>query len=303
MYFYRNTKPARFLRRLNRFVAEVEINENEQVSADRLPAEMIHSETVHVEQVHVKNTGRLRELLLPGAVVMLQETDNPDRITRYDLISVYKDGLGWVNIDSLMPNTLVRQALEEGILGANASGSVTFSEECEQRDGRTDGDQSLSLFDHVEPFDLVKPEYTYGNSRFDFYMEKRTGLRNKESKSKGLKDTESKDNEVGIEKYLIEVKGCTLANDQEPGTGLFPDAPTERGIKHLRELIEASGRGYHCCIAFVIQMNGITRVLPNEKTHPEFAQALKEAEDAGVQILYLPCEVEADRIQLSSTVN
>ncbi len=127
-------------------------------------------------------------------------------------------------------------------------------------------------------YDLVKPEYTYGDSRTDFYME-----------SNG-------------EKFLTEVKGCTLADDLHLGTGLFPDAPTERGVKHLYELTKAAKEGYHCSIAFVIQMNGIHRVLPNEATQPEFKDALVKAAKAGVQIVCYSCHVEADSIKITGVV-
>lgn len=220
---YDNTVPGIFMRRINRFVAEVEINGN-------------------TEKVHVKNTGRLRELLVLGAKVTLQKASDPNRKTAYDLISVYKPELEWVNIDSLVPNKLMKlQLMSQG-------------------------------------YDVVKPEYTFGDSRFDFYME-RDG-----------------------EKYLTEVKGCTLAADLERGTGLFPDAPTERGVKHLDELAAAAGRGYHCQIAFVIQMNGIHTVFPNDDTQPEFGQALKRAVKAGVQVVCYGCKVEADSIQITGVV-
>ena len=124
-------------------------------------------------------------------------------------------------------------------------------------------------------YDLVKPEYTFGDSRFDFYME-RDG-----------------------ERYLTEVKGCTLATDLERGIGLFPDAPTERGVKHLNELATAAMKGYHCTIAFVIQMNGICRVFPNNDTQPAFGEALVRAENAGVQVVYYGCHVEADSIKIN----
>ena len=218
---YENTVPGTFVRRLNRFAAEV----------------LIDGKT---EKVHVKNTGRLRELLLPGAKVTLQKASDPGRKTAYDLISVYKAGLEWVNIDSLVPNKLMKQYL-------------------------------MSL-----DFDIVRPEFTFGNSRFDFYME-RDG-----------------------EKYLTEVKGCTLAADLARGIGLFPDAPTERGVKHLDELVAAAKIGYHCQAAFVIQMNGIHTVLPNDETHPQFGQALRRAMKAGVQVVCYGCHVEADRIKLVS---
>ena len=220
---YDNTVPAVFVRRVNRFVAEVLIDGN-------------------TEKVHVKNTGRLKELLVPKAKVTLQRAADPNRKTAYDLISVYKPGLKWVNIDSLAPNELMKQYI-------------------------------MSL-----DYDVVKPEYTFGDSRFDFYMERRG------------------------EKYLTEVKGCTLAADTRRGIGLFPDAPTERGVKHLDELAAAAKEGYHCQIAFVIQMNGIHMVFPNNDTQPEFGQALTRAAKAGVQVACYGCHVEADSIRITGVV-
>ena len=220
---YENTVPGSFIRRINRFVAEVQVDGQ-------------------TEQVHVKNTGRLQELLVPKAKVTLQRADDPNRKTAYDLISVYKPGLKWVNIDSLAPNELMKQ-------------------------------QIMSL-----GYDVVKPEYTFGDSRIDFYME-RDG-----------------------EKYLTEVKGCTLASGPKGGVGLFPDAPTERGVKHLDELAKAAKEGYHCQIAFVIQMNGIHMVFPNNATQPEFGQALVRAAKAGVQVVYYSCHVEADSIKITGVV-
>ena len=190
------------------------------------------------ETVHVKNTGRLRELLLPEARITLQKADQLNRKTAYDLISVYKPGLEWVNIDSLVPNKLMKQQL----MGMN--------------------------------YNLVKPEYGYGDSRFDFYMER------------------------GKERFLMEVKGCTLAVDLEQGIGMFPDAPTSRGVKHLEELAAAAKADYHCQIAFVIQMNGIHRVVTNDETQPEFGQALIRAVKAGVQVAHYSCRVETDTIQI-----
>ena len=220
---YENTVVGVFVRRINRFTAEVLIDGEPEI-------------------VHVKNTGRLQELLLPKAKVTLQKKLNANRKTAYDLISVYKPGLKWVNIDSLAPNMLMKQQL-----------------------------MSLN-------YDLVKPEYTYGKSRIDFYME-----------SNG-------------ESFLTEVKGCTLADDLHPGTGLFPDAPTERGVKHLQELTKAAKEGCHCSIAFVIQMNGIHRVLPNEAAQPEFNEALVKAAKAGVQIFCYSCHVEADSIKITGVL-
>ncbi len=221
MIQYENTVPGIFVKRINRFVAEVLIN-GEQ------------------EYVHVKNTGRLKELLVPKAKVTLQKSDNPNRETAYDLISVYKPGLKWVNIDSFAPNVLIKQQLEN------------------------------SSF-----FDIIKPEYHYVNSIFDFYMEHQGS------------------------KYLREVKGCTLTEDPRTGIGFFPDAPTERGTKHLNELAEAEKNGYHCTICFVIQMNGVHIVYPNNATQPEFGQALIRAAKAGVGILYYSCHVEADSIRIT----
>ncbi|MCI6821845.1 MAG: DNA/RNA nuclease SfsA [Clostridiales bacterium] len=213
---YREITEGWFIDRPNRFIAHVDIDGR-------------------VETVHVKNTGRCRELLRPGAVVCLEVSDNPRRKTKYDLISVFKENLGWVNIDSQAPNKVVREWLEK------------------------------------QDYDLIKPEYKYGDSRIDFYMEK------------------------DGRKYLMEVKGCTLEID---GVGYFPDAPTQRGVKHLRELISASREGYECTAAFVIQMEGITEVRPNTETHPQFGKVLEEAEVAGVRILCLQCSVGEDSLEI-----
>ena len=159
---------------------------------------------------------------------------NPNRKTRYDLIAVKKNMI-WVNIDSQAPNKVVKEWLM------------------------------------TQGYDCIKPEYTFGNSRMDFYMEK------------------------GKQKYLMEVKGCTLEID---GVGYFPDAPTERGVKHLRELAAACGQGYKCLIAFVIQMEGISEVRLNTETHPEFGAALHEAKAAGVEVLFLKCHVGMDRLEI-----
>ena len=187
------------------------------------------------ETVHVKNTGRCRELLKPGAKVFLERAANPNRKTAYDLIAVVKDTGVLFNIDSQAPNAVMKEWLEE------------------------------------QDYDAVRPEYRYGNSRMDFFLEK------------------------GPEKVLMEVKGCTLEVD---GIGYFPDAPTERGIKHLKELAGLAGQGYKCAVGFVIQTEGVTKVLPNMETHPAFGQALKEAEEAGVNVLYLPCRVGEDFLRI-----
>ncbi len=123
----------------------------------------------------------------------------------------------------------------------------------------------------TKDYDYIKPEYKYGDSRIDFYMRK------------------------GNQEYLMEVKGCTLEID---GIGYFPDAPTTRGVKHLRELIKEKRAGYECAVAFVIQMEGINEVRPNIDTHPEFGVALQEAKEAGVKILYLTCKVGRDTLEI-----
>jgi len=192
-----------------------------------------------LETVHVKNTGRCKELLIPGVEVILEDCKSPNRKTRYDLIAVYKKGVGLINMDSQAPNKVV-------------------------------GEWLLS-----QGYDYIKPEYKFGNSRMDFYMEK------------------------GEEKYLMEVKGCTLEIN---GVGYFPDAPTERGVKHLKELAYAAIQGYHCSIAFVIQMPNITEVRPNEATHPEFKIALEEAKAAGVEVLFLCCQVQEDMLKIVKTL-
>ncbi len=215
---YINTVTGIFIERPNRFIAKVDINGRE-------------------ETVHVKNTGRCKELLIPGVTVILEQGVNPDRKTKYDLIAVFKEGLGIVNIDSLAPNKVVYEWLK------------------------------------TKGYDIIKPEYTYGNSRFDFYMEK------------------------GRERYLMEVKGCTLEID---GVGYFPDAPTERGVKHLRELTEAACRGYKCTVAFVIQMPGITDVRANTATHPEFGAALENARRAGVEVLMLQCNITENSLSIKA---
>ena len=220
---YPDIVEGKFIDRPNRFVAHVEIHG-------------------HPETVHVKNTGRCRELLLPGSRVILNHSDNPNRKTAYDLVAVYKESLGLVNIDSQAPNQVMKEWLS------------------------------------AQNFDVIHPEHTYGNSRMDFYMERL-------------------DAQETSERYLLEVKGCTL---EKEGIGYFPDAPTLRGVKHLHELIKAAGEGYRAMLAFVISMPKVTKVLPNMETHPEFGEALAEAKAAGVQILELPCKVTEDGLEIRS---
>ncbi len=211
---YDNIIRAVFIKRPNRFIAEVEIDG-------------------HRETVHVKNTGRCRELLIPGCEVWLTAPGNPNRKTLYDLVAVRKENGILFNIDSQAPNMVVKEWLAG------------------------------------QDYEKVVPEYSYGDSRIDFYMER------------------------GGERYLMEVKGCTLEVD---GIGYFPDAPTERGVKHLRELAAAAKKGYKAMLAFVIQMDGVSEVRPNIDTHAEFGIAFDEARAAGVEILYLQCHVEPDSL-------
>ncbi len=185
------------------------------------------------ETVHVKNTGRCRELLINGCDIWLTAPGTPGRKTRYDLVAVRKDNGMIINIDSQAPNKAVGEWLGQ------------------------------------RGYDRIVPEYPFGESRIDFYMER------------------------GSEHFLMEVKGCTLERD---GIGYFPDAPTERGIKHIYELIRARAQGYRAVLAFVIQMNGMTEVRPNTDTHPEFGKAWQDALDAGVRILFLGCRVSCDEI-------
>ncbi|MBQ9932177.1 MAG: DNA/RNA nuclease SfsA [Firmicutes bacterium] len=183
------------------------------------------------EICHVKNTGRCRELLKEGARVLVEEFDSPHRKTKYDLVSVYK-GDRLVNMDSQAPNKIFGEWLRAG-----------------------------NLFQEIT---LLKPECTFGNSRFDFYVE------------------------ADGRKAFMEVKGVTL---EEGNVARFPDAPTERGLKHLRELAACMDAGYDAYVVFIIQMKDILYVEANRKTHPAFADALKEVVEAGVRPLALDCLV------------
>ena len=246
---YQNIKTGRFLSRPNRFIAYVDV--------DGI-----------VEKVHVKNTGRCKELLVENAVVYLEKAreesdvkdikkntgedsekstgDNSEksqkspakkRSTGYDLVAVEKDGR-IVNMDSQAPNAAVKEWLEKG--GLNSM--------------------------------LVKPETTFGDSRFDFYIETEDG-----------------------KKGFVEVKGVTL---EEDGVACFPDAPSDRAVKHLHELIKAREAGFSAFLLFVVQMDKVHYVIPNHKTQPEFAEALEKARYAGVQVLAYDCEVTADEMKL-----
>lgn len=217
---YKKVVEGKFISRPNRFIAHVEIGGE-----------------VHI--CHVKNTGRCRELLVPDATVFLEESDNPNRKTKYDLIAVYK-GDRLINMDSQAPNKVFYEWAKN----------------------------------YFKP-DYIKPEFTYKNSRFDCYMEK------------------------DGEKIFVEVKGVTLEND---GVVSFPDAPTERGIKHLLELSDATKNGYVCYVFFIVQMRGVKHFEPNRERHKEFADALKSASENGVKIMCLDCDVTPDSLSAQDFV-
>lgn len=198
------------------------------------------------QTVHVKNTGRCKELLVDGAKVYLSFSDNLKRKTKYDLVAVDKvtdRGTLLINMDSQIPNDMIAEWLpESGLFSANA---------------------------------VIRREYTYGKSRFDFYVED------------------------GKRHAFIEVKGVTLEND---GVASFPDAPTQRGIKHINELISAYHSGYEAYIVFVIQMKGVSVFKPNYERHPEFANALKDAEKAGVKIIAVDSTVTCNEIKIDHNI-
>ncbi len=214
---YKNIQKARFLSRPNRFIAHIDIDGKTEVC-------------------HVKNTGRCKELLTENATVFVQKSDNPNRKTKYDLISVLK-GEKLINMDSQIPNKV-------------------FGEWA----------QTSGFFGDIK---LLKAEKTFENSRFDFYIE------------------------TDNDKIFVEVKGVTLEQD---GVVMFPDAPTERGVKHINELCRCIDNGYKAYIFFIIQMDNVKYFTPNRKTHPQFADALKAAAEKGVGVYALDCKVSENSI-------
>ena len=212
---YPNIHPGIFIKRPNRFIAHVEVDGAEEIC-------------------HVKNTGRCRELLVPGAKVWLVESDNPERKTRFDLVAVEKvraDGTLLINMNSQAPNHIFREWAEAGNFRPGLK--------------------------------ILRGETTYGNSRFDFYWE--------DSEKRGF----------------VEIKGVTLEHD---GVVRFPDAPTERGVKHLEELTSAKAAGYEAAVCFIVQMEGMKHLEPNDATHPAFGDALRKCAASGVEVLALECE-------------
>ena len=217
---YSNIVEGKFISRPNRFIAKVNIDGAEHT-------------------VHVKNTGRCKELLVPGCTVFLEKSDNPNRKTLYDLIAVIK-GDRVINMDSQAPNAVFRRWIKKQLPNAT-----------------------------------VKREITYKDSRFDCYIETET------------------------DKIFVEVKGVTL---EENGYVRFPDAPTERGIKHINGLIDAVNNGYKAAVFFVIQMEDVISFSPNYDTQSRFGQALKNAEAAGVKILAYSCKVTPDSLEIDKPV-
>ena len=220
---YSHINKGTFLARPNRFIAEVEINGV-------------------IQRCHVKNTGRCRELLVPGATVYLNHVVSPTRKTEFDLVAVQKQGL-LINMDAQAPNAVFREYVEKGAFLPNLT--------------------------------RIQPEFRYGDSRFDFYLER------------------------GKERHLVEVKGVTL---EENAVAKFPDAPTERGIKHINGLIAAKKLGITPWMVFVIQMEGMSCFMPNERTHPQFGEALRSAHMAGVSIQALECHVMPETLEIVRSV-
>lgn len=220
---YTDIREAAFLRRPNRFIALAEMDGRETVC-------------------HVKNTGRCRELLIPGARVYLQRAQTPGRKTAWDLIAVRK-GEKLINMDAAAPNTVFGEWLRAG-----GAGFVP---------------------------ELLRPECVHGDSRFDFYLEH------------------------ADRRIFAEVKGVTL---EDHGVVRFPDAPTERGVKHLRGLAAAVAEGYEAWAVFVIQMTDVHHFEPNRSTHPAFADALAMAKSAGVRLLALDCIVTPESLAIQKEV-
>ena len=227
MKYNKNIYEAEFVSRPNRFNAKVILNNEEII-------------------VHVPNTGRCREILIPGCTVFLREELNPNRKTKYDLIAAIKNDM-LISIDSQIPNKVVKEALEN------------------------------KAVDNLSEYTNILSERTFGNSRFDFKLSKDNG-----------------------EEYYLEVKGVTL---EEDGHCRFPDAPTERGRKHLLELIEVKKSGRGAGVLFLIQIDNVKTSSPNRETDPEFADALELAKRNGVDILAYSCIVTKEGITLNKMVD
>jgi sugar fermentation stimulation protein A len=199
---YDHISTGTFISRPNRFIAKVQIGQE-------------------IVTVHVKNTGRCKEILVPGAKVVLSASDSPNRKTPYDLVAAYKGDL-LINIDSQAPNAAFRDYIaSSGCFG---------------------------------PHPQIYPEKVHGDSRFDFYVES------------------------GDRRIFAEVKGVTLEKD---GICMFPDAPTERSLKHIRGLEESVKEGYEVYLVMIVQMKGMKGFVPNYSMHREFGEAMEHAERSG----------------------
>ena len=220
---YTNIEKATFLDRPNRFIAQIQLSGRDV-------------------RCHVKNTGRCRELLIPGAEVYVQHREQRERKTAYDLIAVRK-GERLINLDSTAANHVFHEFLASGGLGFRA--------------------------------ERIHPEYTHGDSRFDFYFE-----------HKGRP-------------CLAEVKGVTL---EENGIARFPDAPTLRGLKHINGLRRCVRDGLEAYLVFVIQMESVLSFEANRDTQPAFAEALREAAEDGVQVLAFACRLTPESLVLADPV-
>jgi sugar fermentation stimulation protein A len=220
---YAKVRQCLFLRRISRFLAEVDFNGR-------------------TGRVHVKNTGRCAELLLPGVPAWLNEAGNTRRATQFDLVAVEKNGR-LINMDAGAPNAVFREFLQGG--------------------------------SYLDGITRIRAEARYGASRLDFYVE------------------------AGERRIFIEVKGVTL---EEDGAAMFPDAPTQRGVKHLNELAHCIRDGYEARVVFVVQMRGARYFAPHRKMHPAFADALARARDAGVGIEAYDCDVAPDSLVLGRAI-
>ena len=269
---YQDIHAARFLARPNRFIAQVELEGR-------------------VETVHVKNTGRCKELLLPGCTVYLESSSNPARRTKYDLVAVEKVRPGlpplFINMDSQAPNKVFAQWMTAGL-------------------GETLGFPRPTL---------LRPETTWGNSRFDFYWEESraasmespcqpgeagaVGTSRTGERDENCLPGHSESQRILPRRGFVEVKGCTL---EENGLALFPDAPTERGVKHLRELMACRAAGFEAAVCVVVQMSGMTAFSPNDRTHPEFGAALREAAQAGVKVLAVECAAAPGSLTMTKPI-
>jgi sugar fermentation stimulation protein A len=213
-----------FLRRPNRFIAYVNVSGNEVIC-------------------HVPNTGRLRELLVPGAEVMISHHPSPSRKTQYELRMVKKDS-NWISIDSQLPNSLAYEAI------------------------------ATDVIQELQGYTEIRREVTYQNSRFDLQL-------------------------LGEDICYVEVKGVTL---ERAGWSYFPDAPTERGRKHIDELVHAVKCGYRSVLLFVIQVEYANGFSPNAVTDPAFAEKVRSAYENGVEVLAYRCYISPEEVYIAQKV-